>query len=52
MGDFNIITSNLILSQLLDTFALSSLNIDATYFKNLKNPSCIDLLLSNFKPVL
>ena len=43
-------TSNPILSQFLDTFALSSLNVDPTCFKNSKNPSCIDLLLTNFKP--
>ena len=42
-------TSNPILSQFLDTFALSPLNIDSTCFKNLKNPSCIVLLLTNFK---
>ena len=50
MGDFNMTTSNPILSQFLDTFALSPLNIDPTCFKNSKNPSCIDLLLTNFKP--
>ena len=41
MGDFNITTSNPVLSHFLDMFALSPLNI---------NPSCIDLLLTNFKP--
>ena len=50
MGDFNMTTSNPILSQFLDTFALSPLNNDPTCFKNSKNPSCIDLLLTNFKP--
>ena len=49
MGDFNMTTSNPILSQFLDTFALSPLNNDPTCFKNSKNPSCIDLLLTNFK---
>ena len=49
MRDFNMTTSNPILSQFLDTFALSPLNIDPTCFKNSKNPSCIDLLLPNFK---
>ena len=39
MGDFNMTTSNPILSQLLDKFALSSLNIDPTCFKNSKPPS-------------
>ena len=50
MGDFNMTTSNPVLSQFLDTFALSPLNIDSAYFKNSKIPSCIDLLLTNFKP--
>ena len=43
-------SSNPILSQFLDTFAVSPLNIDPTCFKNSKNPSCIDLLLTNTKP--
>ena len=43
-------TSNPILSQSLDTFALSPLNIDPTCFKNSKNPRCIDFLLTNIKP--
>ena len=50
IGDFNMTTSNPILSQFLDMFALSPLNNDPTCFKNSKNPSCIDLLLTNFKP--
>ena len=50
MGDFNVTTTNPILSQFLDIFALSPLNIDPTCFKNSKNPSCIDLLFTNFKP--
>ena len=50
MGDFNMTTSNPIVSQFLDTFALQPLNIDPTCFKNSKNPSCINLLLTNFKP--
>ena len=31
-------------------FVLLPLNIDSTCFKNSKNPSCIDLLLTNLKP--
>ena len=50
MGDFNMTISNPILSRFLHTFVLSPLNIDAICFKNSKNPSCIDLLLSKFKP--
>ena len=50
MGDFNMTTSNPILSQFLDTFTLSPLSIDPTCFKNSENPSCIDFLLTNFKP--
>ena len=42
-------TTNPILSQFLDAFALSPWNIDPTCFKNSKNPSCIDLLLINFE---
>ena len=49
-GDFNVTTCNPILSQFLDTFALSPLNMDPTCLKNSKNLSCIDLLLTNFKP--
>ena len=44
------VTSNPILNQFLDTFAPSPLSIDPTCFKNSKNPSCINLLLANFKP--
>ena len=50
MGDFDMTTSDPILSHFLDTFALSPLNIDSISFKNSKNPSCIYLLLTNFKP--
>ena len=50
MGNFDMTTSNPILSQFLGTCALSPLNVDPNCFKNLKNPSCIDLLLTNFKP--
>ena len=50
MGDFNMTTSSPILTQFLDTFAFSPLNIDPTGFKNSKNSSCIGLLLANFKP--
>ena len=49
-GDFNMTISDPILSQLLNTFSRSHLNIDPTCFKNSKNPNCIDLLLTNFKP--
>ena len=38
-----------VLSQFLNRFALSPLNIDTVCFKYSKNPSCIDLLLTNFK---
>ena len=39
MGDFDMIVSCPILSQFLETFALSSLNIDPACFKNSKNTS-------------
>ena len=50
MGDFNMATINSVLSKFLDTFTFSHLHIDPTFFKNSENPSCIDLLLTNFKP--
>ena len=50
MADFNMTTSNPILIQFLDTFALLSLNIGPTCFKNSKNPRCVDLWQTNFKP--
>ena len=34
----------------MDSFALSSLNVNPVYLKNSKNPSFIDLSLTNFKP--
>ena len=34
----------------MDTSALSPLNVNPTCFKNSKNPSCIEFLLTNFKP--
>ena len=37
MGDFNMTTSNPILSQFLDTFALSTLNINPTCFQKLES---------------
>ena len=42
-------TSNPILIQFSDTFALSLSNIDQTCFKNSRNTSCIDLVLTDFK---
>ena len=49
MGDFNVSLSNWNLSQLLGFFAISSLNINPFYFRNSQNPTCSDLLLTNFK---
>ena len=34
----------------MNRLALSLLNIDPKCFKHSKNPSCFDLLLTNFKP--
>ena len=48
--DFNMATSNPVLSKFLDTFALSPLDVDPTCVKNSKNSGCINLLLTNFKP--
>ena len=39
MGDFDMIASYPILSQFLETYGLSSLNIDPACFKNSKNTS-------------
>ena len=50
MGDFNMSTINTILSHFLDTLGLAPLNIHRTCFKNSKNQSYTDLLLTNFKP--
>lgn len=49
MGDFNVTTSNPVLSQFSDAFTLSPLNTDPTCFGNSLNLSCIDLLQTNFK---
>ena len=49
MGDFNMTTSNPILNQFLDTSDFYSLNVYPICLKNSKNPSCIDLLVTNFK---
>ena len=43
------ITINTILNQFFVFFALLPLNIDSFCFKNSKNLSCIDLLLTYFK---
>ena len=50
MGDFDMTTSNPMMSQFLNTIALSPVNVDPICFENSKNPICIDLLLTNFKP--
>ena len=52
MEYFNMTTSNSISSQFLDTFVFSPVNVNSTCFKNSKNPSCVDLLQTNFEPVL
>ena len=47
-GDFNGETSEPRLKDFLDTYSLSSLISSPTCFKNPDNPSCIDLILTNF----
>ena len=51
MGDFNLTTSNPILTHFSDTFAPSPLNIDPTCSKNSKNPKIapVFFLLTKFK---
>ena len=48
MGDFNVTTSNPVLSQFSDAFTLSPLNTDPTCFSNSLNLSCIDLFADKF----
>ena len=47
MGDFNADLSNNSLSEFCSIFDLKSLIREPTCFKNIANPSCIDLILTN-----
>ena len=48
-GDFNMTVENSDLSSFMDIFELDSLITKPTCYKNLNNPSCIDLILTNCK---
>jgi len=47
MGDFNSETTENTMIDFCDTYGLSNLIKEPTCYKNLKNPSCIDLILTN-----
>ena len=47
MGDFNVDVKEVSLHLFCNQYKLKSLNKDATCYKNIDNPSCIDLLLTN-----
>ena len=47
MGDFNVDVKEVSLHLLCNQYKLKSLNKDPTCYKNIDNPSCIDLLLTN-----
>ena len=47
VGDFNAEENGSVISDFLDLYNLTNLVRDNTYFKSLKNPSCIDLFLTN-----
>ena len=46
-GDFNAEENEPVISEFLDLYNLTNLVRDNTCFKSLKNPSCIDLFLTN-----
>ena len=48
MGDFNAGLDNAVLKEFCNLYNLISLINKATCYKNPNNPSCIDLLLTNF----
>ena len=47
VGDFNVCVGEIFMSGFCDTFGLKSLIKAATCYKNPKNPSSIDLILTN-----
>ena len=47
LWDFNAETSNPTISEFCATYNLKNLIKEPTYFKSLKNPTCIDLILTN-----
>ena len=49
LGDFNAVSTNKSLRGFCDTYNLKNLVRDPTYFKNILNPSSIDVILTNCK---
>ena len=47
MGDFNVDVKEVSLHLFCNQYKLKSLSKDPTCYKNIGNPSCIDLLLTN-----
>ena len=47
MGDFNVDVKEVSLHLFCNQYKLKSLNKDPTCYKNIDNPSCIDLFLTN-----
>ena len=47
LRDFNAETSNATISEFCETYNLKNLIKEPTCFKSLKNPTCIDLILTN-----
>ena len=47
MGDFNVDVKKVSLHLFCNEYKLKSLNKDPTCYKNIDNPSCIDLFLTN-----
>ena len=50
LGDFNVCVDNETMRNFCNSYSLHSLIKQPTCFKNPKNPSCIDLILTN-KPL-
>ena len=48
MGDFNAGLDNAVLKEFCNLYNLTSLINKATCYKNSNNPSCIDVILTNF----
>ena len=47
IGDFNVESSNEHMSDFMSSLVLTHLITDPTCFKNIQNPSCIDLIITN-----
>ena len=47
MADFNVETNNATMKNLYQIYGCKDIVIDKTYFKNLINSTCIDLIITN-----